>query len=137
MGSGNVDVDPVLAPVRTAMVVGVPVEPGADVVVVPSAAVVVVVVVTVLVVVGDATLQVDTSIVLESMVTAPLRARARPVMVAFVSSVIDWVAMIVPAKSVVVPNVAELPTCQNTLHACAPFSRVTSLADAVVNVDPA
>jgi len=57
--------------------------------------------------------------------------------VAPVFSVIDVVARIDPAKSLVVPKVAELPTCQNTLHACAPFSSTTELADAVVNVDPA
>jgi len=86
---------------------------------------------------GGAKRQVGTVIVLSSIVTAPLIARARPFTVAPVFSVIDVVARIDPAKSLVVPKVAELPTCQNTLHACAPFSSTTELADAVVNVDPA
>ncbi len=44
--------------------------------------------------------------------------------------------MMVPAKSVLVPSVAELPTCQNTLHACAPLMSVTELSVAVVRVVP-
>ena len=68
---------------------------------------------------GGAKRQVGTVIVLSSIVTAPLIARARPFTVAPVFSVIDVVARIDPAKSLVVPKVAELPTCQNTLHACA------------------
>jgi len=88
------------------------------------------------VVVDDDTRQVGTVMVLVSMVTAPPSARARPLIVAPVSSVIDVVAIIVPAKFVVVPRVAELPTCQNTLQACAPFSSTTVLDDAVVSVEP-
>ena len=44
--------------------------------------------------------------------------------------------MMVPTKSVLVPSVAELPTCQNTLHACASLISVTELFVAVVSVDP-
>jgi len=80
---------------------------------------------------------VGTVIVLSSMVTAPPNAKTRPFTVAPVFSVIDVVARMEPAKFVVVPKVAELPTCQNTLHACAPFSSTTVLVDAVVSVDPA
>jgi hypothetical protein len=121
-----------------ASVVGV-VDAALVVVVVPPTLVVVVVVVAlvVVVVVEVARRQVGTVIVLSSIVTAPPSASARPLMVAPVSSVIEAVARIVPAKLVVVPSVAELPTCQKTLHACAPFSRVTELDDAVVRVDPA
>jgi hypothetical protein len=119
-----------------ASVVGV-VDPAVVVVVVPPALVVVVVALVVVVVVEVARRQVGTVIVLSSIVTAPPSASARPLMVAPVSSVIEAVARIVPAKLVVVPSVAELPTCQKTLHACAPFSRVTELDDAVVRVDPA
>jgi hypothetical protein len=36
-----------------------------------------------------------------------------------------------------VPRVAELPTCQKTLQACAPFVRMTELEAAVINVEPA
>ena len=89
------------------------------------------------VVVDDDTRQVGTVIVLVSMVTAPVLAKTRPVTFALVVSVIDVDARIEPLNWVVVPSVAELPTCQNTLHACAPFSRATTLPDAVVNVDPA
>ncbi len=75
--------------------------------------------------------------VLSSIVTAPPSARTRPFTVAPVFRVIEVVARIVPAKSVVVPRVAELPTCQNTLQACAPFSSATVLVEAVVSVEPA
>ena len=33
------------------------------------------------------------------------------------------------------PSVAELPTCQNTLHSCAPLISVTVLPDAVISVE--
>ena len=46
-------------------------------------------------------------------------------------------AMMSPEKLLVVPSVAELPTCQYTLQACAPLIRFTLLADAVVSVEPA
>ena len=69
--------------------------------------------------------------------TAPLRARARPVMVVPVVTVIDVRARMLPTKFENVPKVAELPTCQNTLHARAPPMRATRLAVAVVSVDPA
>jgi hypothetical protein len=91
----------------------------------------------VLVVVDVAREHVGTVTTLSSMVTAPPNAKARPLTVAPVFSVIDVVARIEPAKFVVVPKVAELPTCQNTLHAWAPFSRATVLEVAVVNVDAA
>jgi len=42
----------------------------------------------------------------------------------------------VPLNAVVVPSVAELPTCQKTLHACVPPVRSTVLPVAVVNVEP-
>jgi hypothetical protein len=54
----------------------------------------------------------DGVMVLESMVTAPLRARVLPDTVAFVSSEMLVRARILPMKAVPVPKVAELPTCQ-------------------------
>jgi hypothetical protein len=107
---------------------------GVTIVVLPVAAVVVVVGVPAVVVVagvvvvvgaavvvdaggGGSAAHVGTVIVLESIVTAPFIANARPRSVAPVSSVTDWVAMIVPEKSVDVPNVADDVTCQNTLQA--------------------
>ncbi len=36
-----------------------------------------------------------------------------------------------------VPSVAELPTCQNTWQACAPFSNTTRLDVAPIKVEPA
>ena len=45
-------------------------------------------------------------------------------------------ARIFPSNAVVVPRVAELPTCQNTLHGEALFIRTTDDADAVVSVLP-
>ena len=41
-----------------------------------------------------------------------------------------------PAKVVVVPRVAELPTCQNTPHACPPLMNATRELLAVVSVVP-
>lgn len=55
--------------------------------------------------------------VLLSKVTAPLRARSWPRMVAPVFAVIDVSAKRWPTNAEPVSRVAELPTCQNTLHA--------------------
>ena len=44
-------------------------------------------------------------------------------------------AKTVPANDVLVPRVAELPTCQNTLQACAPLIRLTALEGAVIKVE--
>jgi hypothetical protein len=44
-------------------------------------------------------------------------------------------ARMLPRNVVEVPRVAELPTCQKTLHACAPLIRATTLLDPVINVD--
>ena len=52
---------------------------------------------------------------LVSNVTAPVLASALPFSVAPVVSDMDACAMMVPANIVLVPRVAELPTCQNTL----------------------
>jgi hypothetical protein len=80
---------------------------------------------------------VDLVIVFVSSVTAPLRARTRPSTVAPVVSVMLCSARMVPRKLDPVPSVAELPTCQKTLQACAPFVKLTTLPDAVVSVEPA
>jgi hypothetical protein len=57
--------------------------------------------------------------------------------VAPVSSVAEDKANTLPTNAVVEPRVAELPTCQNTLQACAPSISLTVLLEAVVSVDPA
>jgi hypothetical protein len=51
-----------------------------------------------------------------SSVTAPTRARSLPSTVAPVVAVIDIRARMFPLNVVVVPRVAELPTCQKTLQ---------------------
>ena len=51
-----------------------------------------------------------------SSVTAPFRARALPDTLAPVFMVMLVSARIFPTNVVVVPRVAELPTCQNTLQ---------------------
>jgi hypothetical protein len=51
-------------------------------------------------------------------------------------AVIDANAMIVPTKRVPVPNVAHEPTCQKTLHACAPLTSRTLVPESVVSVEP-
>jgi hypothetical protein len=75
-------------------------------------------------------------IVSSSRVTAPFRASARPSTVSPVVTVIDVRARIVPTKVEPVPSAAELPTCQNTLQACAPPIRITWLDESVTSVEP-
>ena len=68
-----------------------------------------------------------------SIVTAPTSANARPQsIVAAVFSVTLWSAMMLPANAVLVPSVAELPTCQNTSPA-SPFTTLTDEPLAVVS----
>jgi len=50
--------------------------------------------------------------------------------------VMDCEASRLPTKLVFVPSVAELPTCQKTLLACAPPIRETMLPDPVMSVEP-
>ncbi len=73
--------------------------------------------------------------VLESTVTAPLRASTRPSTFAPVVIVVDVKETMVPLKIEFVPSVAELPTCQMTLQACVPLRRTMELAPAVVSVE--
>lgn len=73
---------------------------------------------------------------LVSRVTAPSMARTWPLTVTPAFTVIDVWARTLPAKSVSVPRVAELPIIQMTLRAVAPLMRSTWLAVAVVRVDP-
>src|ERR1044072_5757062 len=58
--------------------------------------------------------------VLESNVTAAVRANRRPSTVAPVVTVIEAKARMFPLNTEPVPNVAELPTCQKTFAAWAP-----------------
>lgn len=73
---------------------------------------------------------------LVSIVTAPLRARVLPLTFAPVSSVMLVSARILPLNAVVVPRVAELPTCQKILQSCAPLMTRTDELLAVVSVLP-
>jgi hypothetical protein len=66
-------------------------------------------------------------------VTSPLRASARPFSVTPLFSVIEVRARMVPTKVEPDPSVAELVTCQKTLHALAPLMRCTELEDAVMS----
>ena len=71
-----------------------------------------------------------------SKVTAPVRANALPFSVAPVVTVTDAFAIMFPANVVLVPSVAELPTCQNTFLDRAPPDMMTWLLPvAVVSVD--
>ena len=74
--------------------------------------------------------------VLLSSVTAPFRASSLPSTVAVVLAVIVVRARTLPLNVVVVPRVAELPTCQYTLQDWAPLIRLTLLFEAVVSVEP-
>ncbi len=122
-----VEMDPDAAAVA-AVAVGAVVATGATVVVV----VVVVVVGTVV-----SAQSVGAVMVFASRLTAPFRARTRPWTTAPVSSVADVSAMMVPTNVLPVLRVAELVTCQNTLHAEAPFSSATTLSVAVTRLEDA
>ena len=81
--------------------------------------------------------QLGTVITSSSRVTAPFRASTRPVMVSPVCTVIEVRAKMVPWKVELVFRVAELPTCQNTLQACAPPVSRILLPVLVPRVEPA
>ena len=65
-------------------------------------------------------------------VTAPVRASSRPFTVAPSLTEIEVSARMFPWNAVRVPSVAELPTCQKTLHAWAPLTSRTLLSVAVI-----
>lgn len=69
-------------------------------------------------------------------VTAPFNAYSPPPTVTPAFTVIEVSARMLPTKTVAVPSVADDPTCQKTLHACAPLMRITLEAVAEVSVDP-
>ena len=69
-----------------------------------------------------------------SKVTDAFEANTRPSTVTPVCTWMDANARMFPMKVEVVPSVAELPTCQKTLQACAPPRRLTLLLDAVMSV---
>src|SRR6476469_5421758 len=73
---------------------------------------------------------------LVSRVTAPVLASARPMMFAPVVAVMLVSARMLPANEVAVPSVAELPTCQNTLHWLPLLLITTDDPLAVVSVLP-
>ena len=102
-------------------------------VVVAVGAIVVGVAVGVRVAVGAAT---QRAIVLLSNVTAPFRAKTLPVTLAPVVRVALVSTMTLPANTLAVPKVAELPTCQNTLQLGPPLLKTTDEPDAVVSVLP-
>ena len=70
-----------------------------------------------------------------SRVTAPVRARARPCTVTPVVTVIEVSARMLPTNTEPVPSVAELPTCQNTLHSWALLISDTVLLDPVISIE--
>lgn len=76
-------------------------------------------------------------IVLESIVTAPFRAKARPNTVAPVVSVIEVKARIFPRRVEFVPRVAELVTCQKTLQYEPPLITLTWLDEPVTRLEVA
>jgi hypothetical protein len=80
--------------------------------------------------------QLDMVIVLVSIVTAAVRAKSLPWIVAAVFAVMLSKAITVPTKRVPVPSVAEEPTCQKTLHACAPLTSDTLVFEPVISVEP-
>jgi hypothetical protein len=75
--------------------------------------------------------------VLLSSVTAPLRASNCPVMDAPVFAVMLVNAYTCPMKVEFTPIVAELPTRQYTLQACAPLANVMVLSTDVIAVESA
>lgn len=73
--------------------------------------------------------------VLPAIETPPILANIMPSSVAPVLKVMDCIAITVPLKTEVVPNVAELPTCQKMLESNAPPLRITLRLNVVVSVD--
>jgi hypothetical protein len=71
-----------------------------------------------------------------SVVTAPLIANSRPDITSLVVVVMEVRARIFPMKMLLVPRVAELPTCQKTFAARAPFMAIIRAELAVVSVVP-
>ena len=71
-----------------------------------------------------------------SSVTAPVCAKALPDTLAPVFKVMLVSARMFPMNEVVVPRVAELPTCQNTLQPEPPLMMFTDELLAVVSVLP-
>src|ERR1700675_827706 len=73
----------------------------------------------------------------ESSVMAPVLAKSLPLTLAPLTTVMEVLAMRIPAKLVFVPSVAEEPTTQKTLELWAPFrSVIVELLAAVVRVLP-
>lgn len=70
-------------------------------------------------------------------VTAPVLAKNLPWTVEPPLSVIATSAIMVPTNVELVPSVAELVTCQKTLHACAPLISEMVLDEAVMSVEGA
>jgi hypothetical protein len=84
----------------------------------------------------DAAGHISTLTMLSSRVTVAPNAKTPPLDTASVVSVTEAAARIFPWNKLPVPKVAELPTCQNTLHANpSPVSRTLD-PDAVVREDP-
>src|SRR6185503_18768341 len=79
---------------------------------------------------------IGTPMILESSVTAAVRANSRPSTVAPVVTVIEAIARILPLNTELVPSVAELPTCQKTFAAWAPPLKITCRPTVVVRVEP-
>jgi len=129
----------VVVPGNEVLVVVVPgseelveVVPGSEELVVVDASVVVVDP-SVVVVVPGAVSHVGAMNVSLIKVTAPLRARARPRTVTLSFRLIEVRAMTLPTIVELVPSVAELPTCQKTLHSWAPLISDTVLPVAVMS----
>jgi hypothetical protein len=84
---------------------------------------------------GGATHEAKDTLLL-SIVTAPFRARTLPETVVLVKRLMLVSARIFPTKVVPVPSVAELPTCQKSLHCCPPLMRSTDELLPVISVLP-
>ena len=74
--------------------------------------------------------------VMVSIVTAPLSANSLPAIKSVVVVVMEVNARIFPMKVLLVPRVAEDPTCQKILAAWAPFWATMREELAVVSVVP-
>src|SRR6058998_1771596 len=74
--------------------------------------------------------------ILESSVTAAIRANSRPSTAAPVVTVMEAKARMFPLNTEPVPRVAELPTCQKTFAALAPPLKITWRPTVVVRVEP-
>ncbi|KAF4621643.1 hypothetical protein G7Y89_g14507 [Cudoniella acicularis] len=81
-------------------------------------------------------LDTSTNKVFVSIVRVPPRANKPPLLLAPPSAVTETCARIVPANAMLIPKVADVPTCQKTLQGKPPPESITAEPTEVTKVEP-